>query len=59
VFFDGAWHETPVLLREQLAPGMHGVGPAIVEQPDTTTVVPPGFRARVDQFDNLIMEMTT
>jgi N-methylhydantoinase A len=57
VFFEGAWHETPVLLRDRLAPGMHGSGPAIVEQPDTTTVVPPGFTVRVDQFQNLVMEV--
>jgi len=28
-------------------------GPAIVEQPDTTTVVPPGWTARLEASGNL------
>ena len=31
-------------------------GPAIVEQPDTTTVIPPGHRARVDRVGNLVIQ---
>jgi N-methylhydantoinase A/oxoprolinase/acetone carboxylase beta subunit len=31
-------------------------GPAIVEQDDTTTLVPPGWRARVDHAGNLVLE---
>jgi N-methylhydantoinase A/oxoprolinase/acetone carboxylase beta subunit len=31
-------------------------GPAIVEQTDTTTVVEPRMRFRVDRFHNLIVE---
>ena len=30
-------------------------GPAIVEQPDTTTVVYPGFTCRVDAAGNLLL----
>jgi N-methylhydantoinase A len=33
-------------------------GPAIVEQMDTTIVVPPRQRARVDRFGNIIMDVT-
>ena len=33
--------------------GAELAGPAIVEQPDTTTVVPPGWTARVEQSGNL------
>ena len=31
-------------------------GPAIVEQMDATTLVPPGMTARVDAWLNLILE---
>ena len=31
-------------------------GPAIVEQSDTTTVVEPRMKVRVDRFHNLIVE---
>ena len=53
VAFSGAdgkpiWHDTPVYLRERLAPGAMLMGPAIVVQYDTTTVLPPGWSATVD-----------
>jgi N-methylhydantoinase A len=31
-------------------------GPAIVEQFDATTVIPPDWSARVDSYRNLILE---
>ena len=42
--------------RAALAPGAEFAGPAIVEQPDTTTLVPAGWRCRVDAAANLILE---
>jgi N-methylhydantoinase A len=53
VLFDGGWHDTPILRREQLGVGAEFEGPAIVEQLDTTTVIEPGDRVRVDAFGNL------
>jgi N-methylhydantoinase A/oxoprolinase/acetone carboxylase beta subunit len=37
-----------VVARDSLAPGARCSGPAIVEAPDTTIVVPPGWRLGVD-----------
>ena len=37
-------------------PGTVLEGPTIVEQEDTTTVVPPDFRATADAHGNLIIE---
>ena len=34
-------------------------GPAIVNQYDTTTVVPPGIAAHVDRFGNVVIEVGT
>ncbi len=45
VFFDGAWQETPVYWRDRLPADYRIVGPAIVEQMDTTVLIPPGDRA--------------
>jgi len=42
--------------RERLRPGNMVVGPAIVFQFDTTTVVPPDWVARVDGWGNLVIE---
>ena len=52
-WFDGTWHDTPVYRREQLGVGAALTGPAIVEQLDTTTVIEPGDRVRVDALGNL------
>ncbi|HWD58689.1 MAG TPA: hydantoinase/oxoprolinase family protein, partial [Stellaceae bacterium] len=42
--------------RAALAPGAEFAGPAIVEQPDTTTLVPSGWRCQVDAAGNLLLE---
>ena len=42
VFFEGRWHDTPVYRRDHLPPTATLTGPAILEQMDTTTVLPPG-----------------
>ncbi|MGD9883502.1 MAG: hydantoinase/oxoprolinase family protein [Reyranella sp.] len=47
---------TPIYSREALAAGNRFAGPAIVEQMDATTVVPPGMTVRVDAYLNLILE---
>jgi N-methylhydantoinase A len=47
---------TPIYARDQLKPGNRFTGPAIVEQMDATTLVPPGMTARVDPWLNLILE---
>jgi len=42
--------------RSRLLPGHRFIGPAIVYQFDTTTVIPPGWAARVDGWGNLWVE---
>ena len=50
---------TPIYAREQLRPGNRFAGPAVIEQMDATTLVPPGMTARVDAYLNLILEAAT
>jgi N-methylhydantoinase A len=50
--------ETPVIPRESLAPGGTLTGPAIVEQMDTTTVIPPGALTTVDRMGYLHIDLT-
>jgi len=59
VFLDGRWLAARVVDRDALAPGASLAGPAIVEQYDTTVLVPPGFTVTLDQNGNLIGEATT
>jgi N-methylhydantoinase A len=56
IFFDGAHIVATVYDRAKLVPGSELRGPAIIEQYDTTTFVPPGFNVRVDAYGNLVGE---
>ena len=44
--------------REDLGPGAHAVGPALVEEYSATTVVPPGWRFTVDADRALVLTRT-
>ena len=48
--------ETPVYDRYTLAPGMVFAGPAIIEERESTTVIGPGARIRVDATRTLVAE---
>ncbi len=54
--FDGANHDTPVHRRDALSDDVTIVGPAIIEEPSTATIVPPGWTARTVEFGCLILE---
>ncbi len=49
---------TPVYWREDLKAGSKIKGPAIISQLDSTTVVPPGEIASVDQYLNLVIKIS-
>ena len=55
---DGTLQQLPTAYydREKLKAGNKIVGPAIVNQYDSTTVILPGLSALVDRFGNLIIE---
>ncbi len=56
--FNGVTHDCPVYQRERLDVGITFAGPAIVDQLDATTVIPPGQTARVDEFKNILISST-
>jgi N-methylhydantoinase A len=51
--------ETPVYQRAALAFGSPLAGPAVIEQMDTTTIVPPGWTLTVDRLANLLLSRET
>ncbi len=55
VWFDGKSYPAAIYQREVLEAGATISGPAIVEQFDSTTVIPPGMSARVDAFLNILI----
>jgi N-methylhydantoinase A len=48
--------DTEVYDYSLLGPGARVKGPAVIELPFTTTLVPPGFRVTMDEYRNLVME---
>jgi N-methylhydantoinase A len=60
VWFDRAGPVTTAIYdRYKLRAGHHFIGPAIVEEMDSTVVVYPGWTATVDDFANIIMRRAT
>jgi 5-oxoprolinase (ATP-hydrolysing) len=57
-FMAGEAHSTPIHAREQLACAERVDGPAIIIDRVSTTVVEPGWCARVDPIGNLILTRT-
>ena len=49
--------ETDVYDYARLAPGARVKGPAVIELPFTTALVPPGFQVTVDNYLNLVMRI--
>ncbi|MEP6391737.1 MAG: hydantoinase/oxoprolinase family protein [Halioglobus sp.] len=54
-YFDGQWHEIYLYDRNRLDEGLVVPGPSIVSEMDSTTVILPGYEARVDGVGNLLI----
>jgi N-methylhydantoinase A len=57
VFFDGCLLETSIYGGTKLETGNLVSGPAIIEEPTTTIVVPPKCKVEVDTYANYIMNI--
>ena len=53
----GGYVETPIIDRQAISSGTEVTGPAIIEDPDSTTVVLPGDVARISAAGHLIIEI--
>jgi N-methylhydantoinase A/oxoprolinase/acetone carboxylase beta subunit len=53
----GGYVETPVYDRYRLSPGVTLLGPAVIEERESTSVLPPRCAARVDDFGSLLVEV--
>ncbi len=51
--------ETPIYDRALLKAGAKVAGPAVIEQLDSTVLVPPGITAEVDPWLTIIMRIPT
>ncbi|MGB3719006.1 MAG: 5-oxoprolinase [Proteobacteria bacterium] len=53
-----AWHDAPVYVREDLAPGHRISGPALIIEPNQTVVVEPGWQLEVTRLNHLVLKRT-
>ncbi|MCE7742706.1 MAG: hydantoinase/oxoprolinase family protein [Candidatus Heimdallarchaeota archaeon] len=56
VNFEGNWIDTPVFEKSQLLANNILDGPCIIDQLDTTTVIPPGVKGIVDKLGYIALE---
>ncbi|WP_313147918.1 hydantoinase B/oxoprolinase family protein [Diaphorobacter nitroreducens] len=50
-----AWHDAALVVREDMRPGDLLQGPAIIAEKNATTVVEPGWQARLTSLDHLVL----
>ncbi|MDE2149734.1 MAG: hydantoinase B/oxoprolinase family protein [Gammaproteobacteria bacterium] len=58
-WFDGRWRRVPLYHRDALVCGTPVRGPAIIVEPNATTVVEPGWTAQARSADQLVLRWTT
>ncbi len=56
MYCEGKWHQAKLVVREDLRPGDEIAGPAIIAEKSATTVVEPGWTARVTALDHLVLD---
>jgi 5-oxoprolinase (ATP-hydrolysing) len=56
VYANGEWRDAALVVREDLCPGDVLQGPAIIAEKNATTVIEPGWQARVSALDHLVLE---
>ena len=56
MYCEGHWQAAALLVREDLQPGDVIDGPAVIAEKNATTVVEPGWQARLTALDHLVLE---
>ena len=54
----GGYADTPVYGRDDPSPRVELAGPAVIEERESTTVLPPGCGAREDDHGGLLVEVS-
>jgi 5-oxoprolinase (ATP-hydrolysing)/N-methylhydantoinase A len=54
----GGFVETPVFSRYALTSGQRIAGPAVIEENESTTVIPPGDSVEIDALGNLVISVS-
>ena len=56
MYSEACWWDAALVVRETLRPGHTVDGPAIIAEKNATTVVEPGWQARVTDLDHLVLQ---
>ncbi len=56
LFSGGQWRNAALVVRDQTKPGHVITGPAIIAEKNATTIVEPGWQARVTALDHLVLD---
>ena len=56
LFSEGRWHDAALVERADAKPGHVVTGPAIVAERNATTIVEPGWQARITALDHLLLD---
>ncbi|MDO8773755.1 MAG: hydantoinase B/oxoprolinase family protein [Burkholderiaceae bacterium] len=56
MYSSGQWHETALVVREDMRAGDVVPGPAIIAEKNATTVVEPGWEAHLTALNHLVLE---
>lgn len=59
MYSEGRWHETALIVREDMRAGDVVNGPAIIAEKNATTVIEPGWQANLTALNHLLLERTT
>ena len=50
----GSFSRVPIVLRDELDCGSQVIGPALIVEDETTTLITPAFNAEIDAFGNIV-----
>jgi 5-oxoprolinase (ATP-hydrolysing) len=56
MYSGGQWHDAALVVREDLRPGDVIPGPAIIAEKNATTVIEPGWEARLTALDHIVLD---
>jgi 5-oxoprolinase (ATP-hydrolysing) len=59
MYSGGQWHDAALHVREDLRAGDVIEGPAIIAEKNATSVVEPGWRARITALDHIVLDRAT
>jgi 5-oxoprolinase (ATP-hydrolysing) len=56
MYSGGQWHDCALVVREDLRPGDVIAGPSVIAEKNATTVVEPGWEARITALDHIVLD---